>query len=651
MARPSFITYDQALTKILSATLPTKVSRNYTRLRVNWLRHKGPEWLAEREKAIYNIAMLYRAGSTEQIPIVCQEKRIALGPDGLPKGIEGVLVRLYAEAKRPSVHRRISAALRSYTSIRLRVASESQIQKSKSSITTPFEGENLCIQGFDTLVCKKVQSGKVGRFATQYANADGCTTGLCFSKSILPQGSPQLQLDMLSKLKGTSSYPSLIPRGKGKEPPYASMVRSLISKGKVPRALVEYYGDPFLLQQCAEEFQMKYDDPTFGRIVILQEGGAKGRTVCSPNAWIQFYMYPLHTYLMKCILDLERESVLQVKGPYGISCVLDQLRGVYFTLNRLNSGAFCAGVDLSSATDRFPLGLQQILLRQMGLSVYADVLEELRGPYWGPDGELWWYMRGQPMGLYGSFPLFHLTHYYLLADASQALGLTTPCYAVLGDDVIITDEELYHSYIDMLTRIDVPISRHKSYQGDLVEFAGFTILKLGSQWYAYRPYKHQPNRFSTLLNVLHAVGSPVQEWSAQWWERYSLYQSTLGMRSLDLNSLLPPDDFQPVVGLPGSRWFGRLMNQVELPETMVDLPSALSEAWVEDRLRLLKEDAAIADRYSGTFQYQYPTFDPEAYQGAKDFHSGILQHSFTSDPLIREEIKRRKAHRNGDPSA
>jgi len=72
-------------------------------------------------------------------------------------------------------------------------------------------------------------------------------------------------------------------------------------------------------------------------------------------------------------------------------------------------------VDLSNATDRFPMQLiKQILLAQLPKS-YVDAWEDVMVGYpFDFEGHKFIYATGNPMGAYSSFNSFTLTHHYLI---------------------------------------------------------------------------------------------------------------------------------------------------------------------------------------------------------------------------------------------
>lgn len=74
------------------------------------------------------------------------------------------------------------------------------------------------------------------------------------------------------------------------------------------------------------------------------------------------------------------------------------------------------------------------------------------------------FVAGQPLGYYGSWALFSLSHHYvvwLAAELSSYPGKFND-YAVLGDDVVIADTEVAKTYEELLRKLGVSVSRDKS---------------------------------------------------------------------------------------------------------------------------------------------------------------------------------------------
>lgn len=199
-----------------------------------------------------------------------------------------------------------------------------------------------------------------------------------------------------------------------------------------------------------------------GEIHFLQELGGKLRSIASPLRIHQNALTPLSESLYSLVREL----------PWD--CTYDQSKAVPFIQEHLAQGGKVHSVDLSSATDHFPLSLQMVALR----AIYGDVnsvklFEEISRANWkSPIGDLQW-KKGQPLGLYPSFASFTLTHGLLLRHLA---GSWQNQFFIVGDDVVILDNSLYVKYIDMLERMSCPWSSDKSLSSSsLAEFAGKII--------------------------------------------------------------------------------------------------------------------------------------------------------------------------------
>ncbi|KAK4374974.1 hypothetical protein RND71_005651 [Anisodus tanguticus] len=86
-------------------------------------------------------------------------------------------------------------------------------------------------------------------------------------------------------------------------------------------------------------------------------------------------------------------------------------------------------------------------------------------------------LAGQPIGYYGSWSLFFLSHYYIvwMAAEKEYPNHTTPFedYALLGDDILIIDARVAQQYYILLDRPGVTISVAKSiiFENGTIEFA------------------------------------------------------------------------------------------------------------------------------------------------------------------------------------
>jgi len=217
-----------------------------------------------------------------------------------------------------------------------------------------------------------------------------------------------------------------------------------------------------------------YVDPKMvgGEVHFLQEPGGKLRSIASPFRVHQMALNPLGRSLFNIVKQL----------PWD--CTFDQSKAQPFIQGALQNGKTVHSVDLSSATDYFPLGIQLEALQQIfgnvpDISLFRDISRSI----WKSSiGDLQW-KKGQPLGLYPSFASFTLTHGLLLFGLNDYKFANN--FFVVGDDVVILNDILYHKYIKTLEVLGCPYSLDKSISSSkLSEFAGkiFTSTEVFPQF-------------------------------------------------------------------------------------------------------------------------------------------------------------------------
>jgi len=545
----------KTLCKLATPVLEKKTPRFLDQVE-HWLENKGEEWLSERWKVIRNAAYLVRSGKPEDAVELMLEKGIAVRDDKpVSRGPFGSLQLAYLQAESPYQIRSCEALLRGYTGITLTTETRKQVVKAEKAITGPSTSspqDTLCIA-----LSKDIPKG------LRY-----------LPKSVLKEYSPDARgiSGIRTYYTGIISVPSKL-----RSLPFASAMVSAVTVGAVPESVLRLCGDN-PIRRKANMFQESQNQPnTFGKISFLQEGGCKARVICLPSFWMQAYYKPLQDELIRRIGDLEMPEVQ--KRMLGISCVLDQNRGAYILQKWMKEGRELFSFDLSSATDRFPLSYQLDYLKVSGLDLWHDpVRDAARGKYYLPKlDQEWTYSVGQPMGLNFSFPLFHLSHQTLLESLARITTKSDYCYAVLGDDVLVSDKDLAVLYKRTLEKLGVEISKEKSLEGlDVQTFAGFTGVTSSRGLQVFRPFKHGPD-FAIQgkeLNVLSTFGPKVRKWSGWWSRSFDQLSRTFPLRNPDLSPVLSSSDEGELrSGNPGSRWFSAVTSRVISEDLFVTLPS------------------------------------------------------------------------------
>jgi len=200
-----------------------------------------------------------------------------------------------------------------------------------------------------------------------------------------------------------------------------------------------------------------------GRIGLIQEPGYKLRAVANPGRIFQRVLQPFGDRIYNLLKEL----------PFD--CTFDQSKAIPALQDALSNGKTIHSIDLSGATDYFPLALQKHLLSKMFPDIEVSLFCDLSQASWymPGNGEISW-KKGQPLGLYPSFGAFALTHGCLL------LGLLgkdwNNQFFILGDDVVILDDQLATDYFQALNLLDCPVSIPKSLSSNsLCEFGGKLI--------------------------------------------------------------------------------------------------------------------------------------------------------------------------------
>lgn len=145
--------------------------------------------------------------------------------------------------------------------------------------------------------------------------------------------------------------------------------------------------------------------------------------------------------------------------------------------------------DLSAATDRLPVRVQSMILDSIFGSGFGHHWASLlvdRDYYLGavPKGiavpvdtpDVVRYAVGQPMGALSSWAMLALTHHFVVALAAARVGYvmgTFRNYAVLGDDIVISDGRVAGAYLQLMADLGVEIGLAKSLvsRNGVLEFA------------------------------------------------------------------------------------------------------------------------------------------------------------------------------------
>jgi len=130
-------------------------------------------------------------------------------------------------------------------------------------------------------------------------------------------------------------------------------------------------------------------------------------------------------------------------------------------------------VDLVSATDTIPRKLSFFILEKIltsyGYYSQPDLVSRsieailCNRPFEFSNRQVH-YKTGQPMGAYTSFPLLGLTQHLLcrMAHVIEGVKIRVSSYAVVGDDIVITNTRVSKRYIELLEECGIPMNTSKS---------------------------------------------------------------------------------------------------------------------------------------------------------------------------------------------
>lgn len=202
-----------------------------------------------------------------------------------------------------------------------------------------------------------------------------------------------------------------------------------------------------------------------GRLHVLEEAAGKIRVVAITDWWSQCLLYPLHTFLFSVLKTIKEDGTFDQHRP------LHRLHEIGTRLGRPSYS-----YDLSAATDRLPVAIQEVVLGFFAGTKYAllwNLLLTARSWFLKSDPIL--YRVGQPIGAYSSWAILAITHHVLVQVAAMRVGWTRwfPFYALLGDDIVIADELVAKAYLSLITSLGVEINLAKSVISDsgFCEFA------------------------------------------------------------------------------------------------------------------------------------------------------------------------------------
>jgi hypothetical protein len=203
-----------------------------------------------------------------------------------------------------------------------------------------------------------------------------------------------------------------------------------------------------------------------GKLALKYEAAGKIRVFAISDYWTQFICKPIHN------------SMFEVLRHHPSDATFDQLGAVSRFMKQEHS--FIASYDLKSATDFIP---QQLYAKVMGPWMGYDTAQAWVNMLVNRDyifeGKPYRYTRGQPMGTLSSWSGLAVVHHFVVFLAAQRAGLSHfRDYLVLGDDIVIGNEEVARFYTQVCENYGITIGFAKSFSSNngFFQFASQDIL-------------------------------------------------------------------------------------------------------------------------------------------------------------------------------
>ena len=193
-----------------------------------------------------------------------------------------------------------------------------------------------------------------------------------------------------------------------------------------------------------------------GKISLASEPAGKTRLFAICNFWVQTILKPLHDALMQAL------KLFPTDGTFDQTKQFNRI-----LLETKGKSTYC--FDLTKATDRFPIILQQVLLGVIVNEQFAQAWMKLIShlPFRYNHTDYFWKV-GQPLGAFSSWAMFALTHHFVVQycyfKVTNRLKWFND-YALLGDDIVIWHSKVAQYYLSFMSDIGVSINLQKSYIG------------------------------------------------------------------------------------------------------------------------------------------------------------------------------------------
>lgn len=207
-----------------------------------------------------------------------------------------------------------------------------------------------------------------------------------------------------------------------------------------------------------------------GQMSIVNDPEGKRRIIAMLDYHSQMILRPIHDGLFNLLKTLPCDRTFTQDPFFNSYC------------NKYSNTSCYHSLDLSSATDRFPVFVQERFLSRIYQSrhfsrAWSKLLTDRDFIYYPSKDKTFFesyrYAVGQPMGAYSSWPAFTITHHLCVHWAAYLCGLSDfHDYIILGDDIVIRNDQVAKRYRAIMRHYGVEISEAKTHVSkDTYEFA------------------------------------------------------------------------------------------------------------------------------------------------------------------------------------
>jgi hypothetical protein len=200
-------------------------------------------------------------------------------------------------------------------------------------------------------------------------------------------------------------------------------------------------------------YNQKYKDSNkIRKLSIIEDPEAKARVIAIFDYWSQEALKGVHDIQFEILRNNLSQDRTFTQDPI---------------ISNKEENESYHSIDLTAATDRFPIEIQTNLIESLFNRDFARswksilVDHEFYVPW---NDTVVKYNCGQPMGAYSSWSTFAICHHLVVAYAAKLNNIKNfKQYILLGDDIVIYNNAVAESYKMIMQRLGVDTSPHKTH--------------------------------------------------------------------------------------------------------------------------------------------------------------------------------------------